>query len=89
MLKNQCSILNYIKEEPYVIKDNITNKYIGYSIDLLDKVAAICNFSYRIKLVKDGLHGSPLNDNSWTGIVRELMNKVKLNAVFEKFSFKI
>ncbi len=60
------------------MKDNLTNRFSGYTVDLLDKIASICNFSYRIKLVKDGLHGNPLNDNSWTGIVRELINKVKL-----------
>ena len=34
------------------------NQYEGYCIDLLEKIASICNFTYKIKLVDDGFHGS-------------------------------
>ena len=38
--------LIFLKEEPYVMKDNKTLKFSGYSIDLLDKVAVIDYFYF-------------------------------------------
>ena len=58
------------------IKQNLTDKekYEGYCIDLLEKIASICNFTYKIKLVDDGFHGSIIN-GKWNGIIGELIDK--------------
>ena len=51
------------------------DQFEGYCIDLLEKIASICNFTYEIKLVDDGYHGSFVN-GKWNGIVGELIDKV-------------
>ena len=50
-------------------------KYKGYCIDMLDRIAQLCNFNYTIKLVDDGKYGALVN-GSWNGMVSELLNKV-------------
>ena len=54
-------------------------QYKGYCIDLIEKIANRCNFTYQIKLVEDGFHGSVVN-GKWNGIIGELIDRV-----FEKF----
>ena len=46
-------------------------------IDLIEKIASICNFTYTIKLVDDGFHGSFV-DGKWNGIIGELIEQVKI-----------
>jgi hypothetical protein len=62
--------------KPNLNNKNLTDKekYEGYCIDLLEKISSICNFTYRIKLVDDGFHGSLVN-GKWNGIVGELIDK--------------
>ena len=55
------------------------NVYTGFCIEMLEKIAKMCNFSYEIKLVADGYHGS-WNGNEWNGMVGELVEKV----IFQK-----
>ncbi len=50
-------------------------KYKGFCVDLLEKIAKICNFTYTIRLVEDGLHGTQMKNGKWNGIVRELIDK--------------
>ncbi len=52
------------------------NQFEGFCIDLLEKIASMCNFSYKIKLVDDGYHGSLMENGKWSGIVGELIEKV-------------
>ncbi len=51
------------------------DRYEGYCIDLLDKIAKLCGFNYTIKLVEDGLYGAYV-DGKWNGLVKELIDKV-------------
>lgn len=51
------------------------NQYEGFCIDLLKRIAMICNFTYSIKLVDDGFYGSKDNDQ-FNGLVAELIKKV-------------
>ena len=37
-------------------KDSVN--YEGLCVDLLERIASMCNFTYKIKLVNDGFHGS-------------------------------
>lgn len=90
MLKMQFKLISfntkYIltkQEEPYIMLRNPVGnetlsgnqKYKGFCIDLLDKIAALCNFTYKIKLVDDGYHGTYINGR-WNGIIGELIDKV-------------
>ncbi len=71
------------KEAPYVMRrakqDNKTlignDQFKGYCVDLMDKIASICNFTYKLKLVEDGLNGALVN-GKWNGMVGELIDKV-------------
>ena len=69
-----------MKEEPYVMLkkgvDLDDYAYEGYCIDLLEKIASICNFTYKIKLVDDGFHGSFIN-GKWNGMIGELIDQVE------------
>jgi hypothetical protein len=65
------------QEEPYVMikKENGNYVYTGFCIDLLEKISKICNFTYKIRLVEDGYHGS-WNGSKWNGMIGEITEKV-------------
>ena len=48
----------------------------GLSIDLLNKLSDKMGFHYTIRLVADGQYGGQLEDGSWTGLVRDLIERV-------------
>lgn len=52
------------------------DQYEGFCVDMLREVADILKFSFKIKLVDDGLYGAPEPNGSWTGMVGELINRV-------------
>lgn len=70
------------QENPYVMrKDNYqdfqgNDQYEGFCVDMLRELADILKFSFKIKLVDDGLYGAPEPNGSWTGMVGELINRV-------------
>ena len=51
------------------------DRYEGYCIDLLKRIAEIVGFNYTIKLVEDGLYGTKV-DGKWNGLVKDLIDKV-------------
>jgi hypothetical protein len=53
------------------------SQFRGYCVDLMDKIATLCNFTYKLKLVEDGFHGAYVN-GKWNGMVGELIDKVIL-----------
>lgn len=55
------------------------SRYEGYSFDLIDGIAKILNFNYRIEIVPDGKYGS-LNKETkkWDGLVKHLLDRVSL-----------
>ena len=53
------------------------DQYEGFCIDLLERIAMICNFTYTIKLVDDGFYGAMINGR-FNGLIAELINKVGL-----------
>lgn len=69
-------------EAPYIMLNTPTgnetllgnNIYKGFLVDMLKKISVMCNFTYTIRLVEDGLHGTQI-DGKWNGIVKELMDK--------------
>ncbi|XP_061771069.1 glutamate receptor ionotropic, kainate 5 isoform X2 [Nerophis ophidion] len=80
-LANKTLVVTTILENPYVMrKDNYQDfhgneQYEGFCVDMLRELADILKFSFRIKLVDDGLYGAPEPNGSWTGMVGELINR--------------
>ena len=54
--------------------------YEGFCMDLLKEIAEIVSFRYTVRLVADGKYGSP-EKTGWTGMVRELMDKVCVQLI--------
>lgn len=82
MLVHLVTSLPVRQENPYVMrKSNYqelrgNDQYEGFCVDMLRELADILKFSFRIKLVGDGLYGAPEPNGSWTGMVGELMGRV-------------
>ncbi|KAM6959482.1 glutamate receptor ionotropic, kainate 5 [Aplochiton taeniatus] len=80
-LANKTLIVTTILESPYVMrKSNYqvlqgNHQYEGFCVDMLRELADTLKFSFRIKLVDDGLYGAPEPNGSWTGMVGELINR--------------
>ncbi|KAG7335800.1 hypothetical protein KOW79_000493 [Hemibagrus wyckioides] len=80
-LANKTLIITTILENPYVMrKANYqelegNDQYEGFCVDMLKELSDILKFTYRIKLVDDGLYGAPEPNGSWTGMVGELINR--------------
>uniref|UniRef100_A0A8C6TE25 Glutamate receptor n=1 Tax=Neogobius melanostomus TaxID=47308 RepID=A0A8C6TE25_9GOBI len=80
-LANKTLIVTTILENPYVMrKENYqdfqgNDQYQGFCVDMLRELADILKFSFKIKLVDDGLYGAPEPNGSWTGMVGELINR--------------
>ncbi|MBN3305235.1 GRIK5 protein, partial [Amia calva] len=80
-LANKTLIVTTILENPYVMRKvnyqdlSGNDQYEGFCVDMLHELANILKFSYRIKLVDDGLYGAPEPNGSWTGMVGELINR--------------
>uniref|UniRef100_A0AAX7UUG9 Glutamate receptor n=1 Tax=Astatotilapia calliptera TaxID=8154 RepID=A0AAX7UUG9_ASTCA len=80
-LANKSLVVTTILENPYVMrKSNYqeyqgNDQYEGFCVDMLRELADILKFSFKIKLVDDGLYGAPEPNGSWTGMVGELINR--------------
>ncbi|XP_049459214.1 glutamate receptor ionotropic, kainate 5-like [Epinephelus fuscoguttatus] len=80
-LANKTLIVTTILENPYVMrKANYqdlqgNDQYEGFCVDMLRELSDILKFSFKIKLVDDGLYGAPEPNGSWTGMVGELINR--------------
>ncbi|XP_029700408.1 glutamate receptor ionotropic, kainate 5-like [Takifugu rubripes] len=80
-LANKTLTVTTILENPYVMRKSNhqdfqgNNQYEGFCVDMLRELADILKFSFKIKLVDDGLYGAPEPNGSWTGMVGELINR--------------
>ncbi|KAF3834441.1 hypothetical protein F7725_025645 [Dissostichus mawsoni] len=80
-LVNKTLIVTTILENPYVMRRSNyqdfqgNDQYEGFCVDMLREMAGILKFSFKIKLVDDGLYGAPEPNGSWTGMVGELINR--------------
>ncbi|KAL0110157.1 hypothetical protein PUN28_013655 [Cardiocondyla obscurior] len=78
---NVTLIVVTILEQPYVMLRSGGNfsgnsRYEGFCIDLLQEIARMVGFTYRIELVPDGKYGAyDYETGEWNGIVRQLMDK--------------
>ena len=50
--------------------------YEGYIVDLLDQLASLLGFDYRIQIVPDGQYGFRRLDGTWNGMIGQLLRKV-------------
>lgn len=55
---------------------NENERYTGYCIELLEKIAELQKFKYLLHEVKDKTYGSKMNNGKWNGLVGELMRGV-------------
>lgn len=54
------------------------DRYEGFCIDLLRRIATLIGFQYTIRLVPDHMYGVyDRQTKQWNGIVRELMERVR------------
>lgn len=78
-----------MQEAPYLVKkpdyDNRTgnDRYSGFCVDLMEKIAVAAGFNYTFVLVHDRQYGVPLDKDTdgqqrWNGMIGELLNKVKI-----------
>lgn len=78
-IKNKTLKVTVARTPPYVMyKENYADfngndRYQGYCIDLLNKLSKKLHFNYIIKEVSDGQYGK-IQNGSWTGMVRELLD---------------
>ena len=67
------------QEEPFVMLKHDADilygndRFEGFCIDLLNKIAEYLNFRYELYLVPDEQFGSKRNDGTWSGMVGEIM----------------
>uniref|UniRef100_A0A8C7Z6S4 Glutamate receptor n=1 Tax=Oryzias sinensis TaxID=183150 RepID=A0A8C7Z6S4_9TELE len=80
-LFNTTLTVTTILESPYVmLKPNYqefegNDRYEGFCVDMLEELAELLKFKYRIRLVGDGLYGVPGANGTWTGMVGELISR--------------
>jgi hypothetical protein len=60
--------------------DNVT-KYEGYCADLTAELAKLIGFNYSISPVKDGTYGARQSDESWNGMIGEIVRGVSIYKV--------
>ena len=58
------------------VTDNGDQEFEGLCIDLLNKLSDKMGFHYTIRLIEDGQYGGRLEDGSWTGLIRDLIEHV-------------
>ena len=67
------------KEPPFVIakknKDG-TFQFEGYCVDLINELAKILKFKYEFYPSPDGKYGARMEDATWDGMVREILDGV-------------
>lgn len=57
--------------------ESSNEKFTGFCKDLLDKLAKDLHFQYDLYLVPDKQYGKKKDNTSWTGMVGELVKKVR------------
>ena len=63
--------------DPLMKIGNPNDKFTGFCKDLLDKLAEDLRFQYDLYLVPDKQYGKKKNNATWTGMVGELIKKVR------------
>jgi len=84
-IANKTRIVSSILTEPFLIQKAVNlstgapyvgnDRFEGYCADLARKIAQIVKIDYLIEPVKDGKYGSNTENDSWNGMVGELIRK--------------
>ncbi|XP_037578968.1 glutamate receptor ionotropic, kainate 2-like isoform X2 [Dermacentor silvarum] len=80
-LRNKTLRITSIVNAPYVMlkasahKLSANDRFEGFCVDLLREISQHLGFRYRIRLVRDGAHGTRDAQGRWNGMVRELIDK--------------
>lgn len=75
----------FLQEDPYVMYKKSdkplygNDRFEGYCLDLLKELSNILGFIYEVKLVSDGKYGAQNDKGEWNGMVKELIDHVRLN----------
>ncbi|NWI10907.1 GLRK protein, partial [Crypturellus soui] len=62
-----------VQEDPYVMVRS--TELEGYCMELLQALAAMLHFSYRVKVVGDGQYGAVSPKGNWTGMIGEIIRQ--------------
>ena len=54
------------------------DRFEGYCIDLLQELSSLLGFTYELYIVADGQYGSQDEHGQWNGLVRELIDRVRI-----------
>ncbi|XP_063428109.1 glutamate receptor ionotropic, kainate 2-like isoform X1 [Mytilus trossulus] len=68
-------IVSSLPWNPFVVLDNETHNYTGFTIDLLQELAHGLNFTYEMTAPSDGQWGIEGKNKSWTGLVGQLQRR--------------
>ncbi|XP_066298179.1 glutamate receptor ionotropic, delta-2-like isoform X1 [Branchiostoma lanceolatum] len=66
-----------VHEPPFIIREEGADgqlRYKGFCIDMLHKLADMLGICYTIELVPDGKYGAEHENNTWNGIIGEVMD---------------
>merc|ERR1719323_176015 len=64
-----------VVQPPFVIEDaSAPHGYKGYVVDLLDSLAELMNFDYKLYEAPDKQWGRMNPDKTWNGVIRELID---------------
>ena len=89
-LKNKTLTVVTIPGKPYCMEvedaENrpVNERYRGYCIDLIREISQILEFNYMIKMVDDGVHGRKNERGEWNGMIKELIEGVRMKNFIEK-----
>ncbi|XP_031766616.2 glutamate receptor ionotropic, kainate 5-like isoform X2 [Galleria mellonella] len=81
------TLLNYIRSnQPYVMRQESpqrlsgNDRYEGFCVELISKLAELLNFTYTLVEQPDGKYGSPTNvSGEWDGMLGQLMRDPKID----------
>ncbi|CAC5375407.1 GRIK2 [Mytilus coruscus] len=68
-------IVSSLPWNPFVVLDNVTHNFTGFTIDLLQELAHELNFTYEMTSPADGQWGVATQNGSWTGLVGQLQRR--------------
>lgn len=69
-----------LQENPYAMVRGAELE--GYCIDLLQKLSEMLHFKYKVGIVKDGKYGRLSSNGSWSGMIGEIVRKVRCFCFF-------
>ena len=64
-----------LKSEGHFLTGN--DRFEGFLADILSRLASVLRVDYQIRLSRDGKIGGPGENNTWTGMLGEVMRGVR------------